>query len=126
MRRIDGGERAEWRVTVSDGDAAQFPGGVVHRGVYGTAALVRDMEYAARLVLLPLLDAGEEGVGAEVWCRHLAPVRAGEEVELAATAVEQGTRTLVCEIEARSRGALVARGRIVQVIVPAERFPPPG
>jgi fluoroacetyl-CoA thioesterase len=125
MRRIAGGERAAWRVTVSDGDAAQFPGGVVHRGVYGTAAAVRDMEYAARLVLLPLLEDGEEGVGAEVWCRHLAPVLAGEEVELVATAVEQNERKLVCEVEARSRGELVARGRITQVLVPAGRFPPP-
>jgi fluoroacetyl-CoA thioesterase len=124
MRRMRGGERAAWRVTVSDGDAARFPGGVVHRGVYGTAALVRDMEYAARLVLLPLLEDGEEGVGAEVWCRHLAPALVGDVIELVATAVEQTERKLVCDVDATAGGELVARGRITQVLVPAGRFPP--
>lgn len=124
MRRISGGEQAAWRVTVSDGDAAAFPGGAVHRGIYGTAALVRDMEYAARLVLLPLLEDGEEGVGAEVWCRHLAPALTGDQVELVATAVEQTDRKLVCDVEARAGGELIARGRITQVLVAAGGFPP--
>jgi predicted thioesterase len=125
MRRISGAERAVWKVTVTDGDAAAFPGGAVHPRVYGTAAVVRDMEYAARLVLLPLLEDGEEGVGAEVWCRHLAPALSGDEVELVATAVEQTGRALVCDVEARSGGELVARGRITQVVVPVGAFPPP-
>ncbi len=111
------------RHTVTDADVAAFAAGVVHR-VYGTAAMVRDMEYAARLVLLDLLEPGEEGVGAEVWCRHLAPVPVGATVELVATAVEQAGRRLVCRVEARSGGALVGEGRVVQAIIEAGGFPP--
>jgi fluoroacetyl-CoA thioesterase len=86
--------------------------------------MVRDMEHAARMVLLDLLEPGEEGVGAEVWCRHLAPVPVGATVELVATAAEQGTRRLVCRVEARRDGRLVGEGRVTQVVIDPQRFPP--
>ncbi len=110
------------RHTVTDADVAAFAGGVVHR-VYGTAAMVRDMEYAARLVLLELLEQDEEGVGAEVWCRHLAPVPVGGTVELVAAAVEQTPRRLVCRVEARHGDRLVGEGRVTQIVVDAGEFP---
>jgi predicted thioesterase len=113
---------ASHRVTVTEADTAAFAGGVVHR-VYGTAAMVRDMEYAARLVLLPLLEPGEEGVGAEVWCRHEAPVPVGATVELVATATEQTGRRLVCQVQARQDGRLVGQGSVTQVVVDAASFP---
>lgn len=122
MRPAGPSATARHRHTVTEADVAAFAGGVVHR-VYGTAAMVRDMEYAARLVLLDLLEPGEEGVGAEVWCRHLAPVPVGANVELLATAVEQGDRRLVCLVEAWRDGGLAGEGRVVQVVVPAGSFP---
>ena len=123
MRPVGGGPaRGVHRHTVGEADTAAFADGVVHR-VYGTAAMVRDMEYAARLVLLPLLEAGEEGVGAEVWCRHLAPVPVGASVEVVATAAEQTARRLVCTVEARSGGKVVGEGRVIQVVVDADHFP---
>ena len=107
---------------MGEADLAGFADGVVHR-VYGTAAMVRDMEYAARLVLLPLLEPGEEGVGAEVWCRHHAPVPVGSAVELTATATEQTGRRLVCRVEARRGGELVGEGAVTQVVVDRAGFP---
>jgi fluoroacetyl-CoA thioesterase len=107
---------------VTEADVPAFGNGAVHR-VYGTAAMVRDMEYAARLVLLPLLEAGEEGVGAEVWCRHLAPVPLGATVEVVATAAEQSGRRLVCAVEARHDGRPVGEGRVTQVVVDPDEFP---
>lgn len=124
MRPAGSDATARHRHTVTEADVAAFASGVVHR-VYGTAAMVRDMEYAARLVLLDLLEAEEEGVGAEVWCRHLAPVPVGATVELLATAVEQGQRRLVCRVEAWRDGRLAGEGRVVQVVVEAGSFPPP-
>jgi fluoroacetyl-CoA thioesterase len=109
-------------VTVTEADRAAFADGVVH-DVYGTASMVRDMEYAARLVLLPLLEPGEEGVGAEVWCRHLARVPVGAVVEHTATATEQTSRRLVCQVEARGAdGELVGQGTVTQVIIDPARF----
>jgi fluoroacetyl-CoA thioesterase len=122
MRPAAPAATASYRHTVTAADVAAFADGVVHR-VYGTAAMVRDMEYAARLVLLDLLEPGEEGVGAEVWCRHLAPVPVGATVELVATAEAQAPRRLVCGVQARHDGRLVGEGRVTQVVVDAGRFP---
>jgi fluoroacetyl-CoA thioesterase len=123
MRPAGSSAAARHLHTVTEADVAAFAGGVVHH-VYGTAAMVRDMEYAARLVLLGLLEPGEEGVGAEIWCRHLAPVPVGATVELLASAVEQGDRRLVCRVEAWRDGRLAGEGRVVQVVVEAGGFPP--
>jgi predicted thioesterase len=109
---------------VRDADVPEFGNAGVH-DVYGTAAMVRDMERAARMVLEPLLEPGEDGVGAEVWCRHLAPVPVGASVEVAATAIEQTGRRLVCQVEARSDGRLVGEGTVTQVIIDPARFPEP-
>jgi fluoroacetyl-CoA thioesterase len=124
MRPAGAAATASYRHTVGEADVAAFATGVVHR-VYGTAAMVRDMEYAARLVLLDLLEPEEEGVGAEVWCRHLAPVPVGATVELLAAVVGQDDRRLVCRVEARHHGELAGEGRVVQVVVQAGSFPPP-
>jgi fluoroacetyl-CoA thioesterase len=128
VRLIEPAASAALRVTVREADVPGFGNGEVHR-VYGTAAMVRDMEHAARLVLEPLLEPGEEGVGAEVWCRHLAPVPIGAEVQVRATATEQTRRRLVCHVEARHDGRLVGEGTVTQVIIDPTRFPgagPPG
>jgi fluoroacetyl-CoA thioesterase len=124
MRPAGPSATAAHRHTVTDADVAAFADGMIHR-VYGTAAMVRDMEYTARLVLLDLLEPDEEGVGAEVWCRHLAPVPVGATVELLAAVVEQDTQRLVCRVEAWRDGSLAGEGRVVQVVVEADAFPPP-
>lgn len=123
MRPAGPSATATHRHTVTDADVAAFSGQLVHR-VYGTAAMVRDMEHAARLVLLDLLEPGEEGVGAEVWCRHLTPVPVGATVELLAEAVEQDAGRLVCRVAAWRDGVLAGEGRVVQVVVAAGAFPP--
>jgi fluoroacetyl-CoA thioesterase len=122
VRPVPAAAGARHRRVVTDAQTAAFPGGAPHR-LYGTAAMVGDMEYAARLVLLPLLEAGEEGVGAEVWCRHRAPVPVGATVELVAAATEQTGRRLVCRVEARHDGRLVGEGTVTQVVVDAAGFP---
>jgi len=122
LRPVGPHASASHRVTVTEADRAAFADGVVH-DVYGTAFMVRDMEYAARLVLLPLLEPGEEGVGAEVWCRHLAPVPVGATVDLTATATGQNGRRLVCRVEVRAAdGELVGQGTVTQVIIDPARF----
>jgi fluoroacetyl-CoA thioesterase len=121
LRPVAPAASASHRVTVRDADVPAFGNAGVH-DVYGTAAMVRDMERAARMVLEPLLEPGEDGVGAEVWCRHLAPVPVGASVEVAATVVEQTRRRLVCQVEARHDGQLVGEGTVTQVIVDPARF----
>jgi predicted thioesterase len=122
LRPLAAASSASHRITVREADVPEFGNAGVHE-VYGTAAMVRDMERAARMVLEPLLEPGEDGVGAEVWCRHLAPVPVGASVEVVATATEQSRRRLVCRVEARHDGRLVGEGTVTQVIIDPARFP---
>lgn len=110
------GASAVLRVTVTDAMTARFDDEDVHP-VYGTAALVRHMEQVSRRLLVDRLEAGEEGVGAELSLRQLAPVRVGEQVELVATATEVTPRRLVTSVEALHDGEVVARGTFTQVCV---------
>ncbi len=64
--------------------------------VYATPALVSDIEYACRDLILGHLDAGEDTVGIEVAVKHLAPTLPGMTVEITVriTAVEGRKVTL--------------------------------
>jgi fluoroacetyl-CoA thioesterase len=110
------GASASVEVTVTPDRQARLAEGVVHP-VYGTAALVRDMEDAGRALLVPLLEDGEEGVGLRITAEHLAPVPLGAAVVLTATVTSCAARRLVTEVIARRDGAVVARGTFEQAVV---------
>jgi fluoroacetyl-CoA thioesterase len=50
---------------------------------YGTAAMILDIEYTCRELILEHADAGEDSVGIEVAIGHLAPTLMGMTVEIA-------------------------------------------
>jgi predicted thioesterase len=110
------GATAAMTVTVTDGMTARFDDEDVHP-VYGTAALVRHMEQVSRRLLVGLREPGEEGVGAELSVRQMAPVPVGEEVELVATITAGTRRRMVTSVEARHLGEVVATGTFTQVTV---------
>lgn len=62
---------------------AAFEGEVVHE-VYGTTPMVGHMELAARRVILPAREEGEEGIGYKVDITHLAPAPVGSRVTVTA------------------------------------------
>lgn len=107
--------------TVTSDDTAAFSGETVHE-LYGTAYVVREMEHAARLHLLPLLEANESSVGSEVLIRHRAPVAVGEEVQFTATVTSWTTRTLTADVVALHGNSIVAEGYVVQRVVDAVSF----
>jgi fluoroacetyl-CoA thioesterase len=115
------GETASRTVIVTAEQTARVGGREIHP-VYGTVALIADIEQLCRDILEPHLEPGEEGVGAGVELRHRAPVPVGEEVMLVATVATVDRDRLVCEVLARHRGTLVARGSFEQRIVPSEVF----
>jgi predicted thioesterase len=73
-------------------------------------------------VLEPHLEAGEEGVGAKIELLHRAPVPVGETITLLATVATVAQTSLTCEILARHRGDVVARGSFEQRIVQVADF----
>ncbi len=90
--------------------------------VYGTGALVADIERLCRQILEPHLEPGEEGVGAKLEVLHRAPVAVGETVTLEVTVASVGPTSLVCEVLARHNATIVARGSFEQRLVQLERF----
>lgn len=100
---------------------ARVDGREIHP-VYGTGALVADIERLCRQVLEPHLEPGEEGVGGRLEVLHRAPVAVGETVALEAIVATVGPTSLVCEIIARHNNTIVARGSFEQRLVTLERF----
>lgn len=110
------GRSARMTITVTPDLTARFDDEDVHP-VYGTAALVRHMEQVSRRLLVPVREPGEEGVGARMTVRQIAPVPVGEDVELTARVTASSRRRLVTAIVARHRGEPVAEGELEQVCV---------
>lgn len=108
-------------MTVTQRMTARFDDEDVHP-VYGTATLVAHMEQVSRRLLKPLLEPGEEGVGARIEVTHLAPVPVGRPVDLEATVLETGARRMRTAVVASSEGRVVARGTFEQVVVDLERW----
>jgi len=103
-----------------------FEGQVVH-DVYGTAAMVYHMEWAARRVILPFLEEHEEGIGTGVEVRHLYPTPVGAEVRAHAICVTIQGNTVVCDVTVWNGNQQLGDGQVQQRIIGRntlhERFP---
>lgn len=106
---------------VTSAMTARVDGRQIHP-VYGTGALVADIERLCRRILEPHLEPGEEGVGAHLDVLHRAPVPVGETLTLIATVASVGPASVVCEVIGRHGGAIVVRGSFEQRLVDTEGF----
>ena len=105
-------------------DVADFgaaAGGLVHP-VLSTFALGREIEWAARLFVLDMKAADEEGIGTELTIQHHAPAFPGETLMLTATFTALDGPSLRCTVEARVGPRLVATGHTGQRIVARVRL----
>ena len=94
--------------------------------VYATPMLVRDIEMAARALLLEHLDPGEDSVGTRVEIDHLGATLAGMTVTLEVKVAEVDGRRVVFEVEGRDAIEPIVRGRhsrfVVDVAKTAQRL----
>ena len=98
-------------------DVADFgPNGLVH-AVLSTFALGRELEWAARLFVLVMKAANEEGIGTELSIQHRAPAFVGETLTVTATFEALDGTNLRCAVEAHVGARLVAMGHTGQRIV---------
>lgn len=93
-----------------------FAGGIVHP-VYGTAAMVYHMEWAARSVILPYLEDAEEGISTGVEVRHLHPAPVGAVVEARALCTSFVHCTVTCQVQVWHSEQLLGEGQVEQRIV---------
>ena len=115
------GTQAEVLLTVTDAMRPQFDGVVVH-DLYSTAAMVHQMEHAARKILLPFLEAHEEGMGVSVTVHHLAPARVGAQVRAVATVEEFSPRKIVTSVIVVSGETRIGEGTVVQAVLPKAKI----
>ncbi len=90
--------------------------------VFSTPAMINLMEHAARDLLRPFLDVGEESVGVTVHIEHLAatPLGAIVSAEARVTAVEG--KLVDFEVTARDGIDLIGRGTHRRAIIGVEKF----
>ena len=90
--------------------------------VYATARLAEDVERVCRDLLTPHLEEGEVAIGVRLELLHRAPVPEGEAVTLTATVASVRPTELTCEVIARHRGTIVARGSFELRVVASPTF----
>ena len=85
--------------------------------VYATPMLVRDIEIAARELLLEHLDAGEDSVGTRIELEHLAATLIGMPVEVNLTVVAVNGRAVTLRFDGRDSVDAICRGTHQRFIV---------
>jgi len=85
--------------------------------VYGTPALVLDIEYTCRDLLLEHADPGEDSVGMEIALRHMAPTLLGMGVKITATVTAIDGRKISLAIAAEDDVEPIATGTHTRFVV---------
>lgn len=116
MKPYRGDEVAELVFTVQPEMAAHFGGRSIHP-VLSTWALVHHLEWAARRLLEPHLEAGEEGVGVGVDVRHRQPAPIGTTVLARAFRPRVEGNVLCCQVAAYAGERLLSEGEVFQAVV---------
>lgn len=106
-------------IIVTEEMFAAFEGEVVHP-VYSTVAMTYHMEWVSRKIILPFLEQDEEGIGASVQLRHLAPSPLGSKVTLTAVLTELRNNAAVTEVIAKNHVGIIGEGIVKQIILPKE------
>jgi fluoroacetyl-CoA thioesterase len=106
-------------ITVTEDMFASFEGEVVHP-VYSTVAMTYHMEWVSRKIILPFLEDYEEGMGASVQLKHLAPSPLGSAVSITATLIELRDNKVVTKVTASNHLGLIGKGEVMQIILPKE------
>ena len=90
--------------------------------VYSTPSMINLMEHAARKVLEPFLEDGEESVGADVNVRHLAPTGSGQTVRAVARVTGIEGRRISFSLEAYDETQQIGEGTHTRFVIQLDRF----
>jgi len=110
------GQTSRSELHVTDDMSVRFDGKLVHE-LYSTSSLVLHMEQTARKLIVPYLDADEEGMGCHVEVSHLAITLPGMTIEVVATVSDIRDNKIVAEVEASNLRGKIARGTVTQAII---------
>ncbi|WP_059170608.1 thioesterase family protein [Bacillus sp. FJAT-27445] len=111
------GQQETIQLVVTKEMFAEFGGQVVHPA-YSTAWMVYHMEWASRKIILPFLEENEEGMGASVNVKHIAPALEGEKITVTASLASINGKDIITSVEAHGPDGIVGTGEVKQVILP--------
>lgn len=98
---------------------AAFEEEVVHP-TYSTVSMVYHMELVSRKLLLPYLETHEEGMGAAVTVKHIAPSGLGTQINATAVVSEINKKQVVTEVSVENEYGLIGKGEVKQAILPRD------
>ncbi|WP_079528107.1 thioesterase family protein [Halobacillus hunanensis] len=110
------GDKAVIKAKVTPDMFAQFGGEIVHPA-YSTVTMVYHMEWASRKLILPYLTPEEEGMGASVQVKHLAPSGEGEPIEVTATVTEIRPKSIWTHVSVKNGQRQIGEGHVKQAIL---------
>ena len=116
------GDRQHYTLRVQPADFAQFPDeGLIHP-VLSTFSLTKYAEWASRLFVLDMLEAGEQGIGSKVTVNHRSPALEGNTVVITATLTAVDGNRVVCDWVANVDERIIADGMTEQHVLEHARF----
>lgn len=115
------GQTATLTLQVTPDMFATFGGEVVHRA-YSTVSMVYHMEWASRKLILPFLEDDEEGMGAAINARHIAPSKEGSTISITATLMQKKENFILTEVKVMNEHHLIGIGDVKQVILKKEKI----
>lgn len=115
------GDEASLEVTVTDEMLVDLGGRRIHP-LYATAWMVRHMEEAARMLIEPHFDPGEEATGYSVAVTHERPARTGDRLTVTARVTAIDLSECAAEVTVVGSHGHVGSGRVVQRYIEAGRF----
>jgi fluoroacetyl-CoA thioesterase len=84
---------------------------------YATPAMIRDIEYTCRDLIVEHADPGEDSVGMEVAVKHLAPTLMGMTVEIAVRVIAVDGRKVSFEATVKDELEQVGAGTHTRFVV---------
>lgn len=126
MKPIPKGYQATFDLTVLESMTVDFeqdpPLGKLHP-VYATYWMTKHMELVSRKVILPFLEADEEGIGFEVKVKHVASALPGMRVNIQGEHIRTEKNRVYTHCEAHNElGDKLGEGEVTQVILKRERL----
>src|SRR5262252_5119655 len=103
------------RITIGPERAISFMGEEAR--TYATPAMIRDIEYNCRDLILEHADAGEDSVGMEVAVKHLAPTLMGMTAEITVRVVKVEGRKVFFEANVKDQLDEVGVGTHIRFVV---------
>ena len=114
---ISVGQSAVIHVEVTPDMYAQFEGKIIHQA-YSTVSMVYHMEWAARQLILPYLEEGEEGIGGGVEVKHMGPACEGQSLTIHAVIISLTHKSVISRIDVKKGRDLIGTGKVIQFILP--------